>query len=97
MIVFMFTFNKYKNFPDWLLGQKEKSKQSQTAGNDADIKTGDKMSTIFYTKNGTRHEQKWFEDYDTDGAKYGCDYPGNEVNIDLDGCWMHGEPNAKRF
>ena len=61
---FMFTLNKYKNFPDWLLGQQEKSKQSQTAGNDADIQTGDKMSTIFYTKDGTRHEQKWFEHYD---------------------------------
>jgi hypothetical protein len=55
----MFTFNKYQTFPEWLKGR-----QSQTAGNDADIKTGDKMSTIFYTKNGTRHEQKWFEDYD---------------------------------
>ena len=58
---FMFTLNKYKNFPDWLLGQQEKSKQSQTAGNDADIQTGDKMSTIFYTKDGTRHDQKYFD------------------------------------
>ena len=53
--VIMFTFNKYQTFPEWL-----KSKQSQTAGKDADI-IGDKMSTTFYTKDGTRHEEKWFQ------------------------------------
>ena len=58
---FMFTLNKYKNFPDWLLGQQEKSKQSQTAGNDADNLQENKMSTTFYTKDGTRHEEKWFQ------------------------------------
>ena len=51
----MFTFNKYQTFPEWLKG-----KQSQTAGKDADI-IGDKMSTTFYTKDGTRHEEKWFQ------------------------------------
>ena len=57
----MFTFKKYKNFPDWLQSYQEleKSKQSQTAGKDADI-IGDKMLT-FYTKDGTRHEQKRFD------------------------------------
>ena len=50
----MFTFKKYQTFPEWL-----KSKQSQTAGKDADI-IGDKMLT-FYTKDGTRHEQKRFD------------------------------------
>ena len=59
--VIMFTFNKYKNFPDWLLSQQEKSKQSQTAGNDADNLQENKMSTTFYTKDGTRHEEKWFQ------------------------------------
>ena len=60
--VIMFTFKKYKNFPDWLQSYQklEKSKQSQTAGKDADI-IGDKMSTTFYTKDGTRHEEKWFQ------------------------------------
>ena len=51
----MFTFNKYQTFPEWLKG-----KQSQTAGKDADI-IGDKMSTTFYTKNGTRVDQKHFD------------------------------------
>ena len=50
----MFTFDKYQTFPEWL-----KSKQSQTAGKDADI-IGDKMLS-FYTKDGTRHEQKRFD------------------------------------
>ena len=60
---FMFTFNKYKNFPDWLLGQQEKSKHFQTAGKDADIRTGDIMLS-HYTKNGTRVDQKHFDNGD---------------------------------
>ena len=58
----MFTFKKYKNFPDWLQSYQklEKSKQSQTAGKDADIRTGDIMLS-HYTKNGTRVDQKHFD------------------------------------
>ena len=59
----MFTFKKYKNFPDWLQSYQklEKSKQSQTAGKDADNLQENKMSTTFYTKNGTRVDQKHFD------------------------------------
>jgi hypothetical protein len=54
----MFTFNKYQTFPEWLKGR-----QSQTAGKDADIRTGDIMLS-HYTKNGTRVDQKHFDNGD---------------------------------
>jgi hypothetical protein len=54
----MFTFKKYQTFPEWLKG-----KQSQTAGKDAGIRTGDIMLS-HYTKNGTRVDQKHFDNGD---------------------------------
>ncbi len=71
----MFTFKKYKNFPDWLQSYQEleKSKQSQTAGNDADIKDGVNMST-----NGTlvsKSASMWDESY----GKAFEDYSNSEI------------------
>jgi hypothetical protein len=40
---------------------RRKGPDTQTAGNDADNLQENKMSTTFYTKDGTRHEEKWFQ------------------------------------
>ena len=85
----MFTFNKYQTFPEWLKGR-----QSQTAGKDADIRTGDIMLS-HYTKNGTRVDQKHFDN--GDGKPWSNSEIAREIimNALYDACLLYTSPSPR--